>query len=352
MRVLVTGHLGYIGTCLVPRLVSAGYEVVGCDTDLFRGCSFGDLPAQVPNLGSDIRDLEARQLEGFDAIMHLAGLSNDPLGELDPRLTHEINCLATVNLARRARESGVSCFVYSSSCSSYGAAGEEFVDEDATMNPVTAYGRSKVDAERGLARLAGRDFTPVYLRHATVYGHTPRIRFDLVVNNLVAWAHTTGRVFLKSRGLAWRPLVHVEDVADAFLACLRSPRENIHDQAFNIGRSDENYRVSELAEMVASEMPGTVVEMAEGAQADKRTYRVNCDKALATLTGWQPSWTVSAGIRSLAEIYRHYGLNLDEFEGSRYQRVAHLKERLASGDIDSGLRHREPPANTGGHALA
>ena len=349
MRLLVTGHLGYIGTCLVPRLLKAGHDVTGCDTDLYRRCSFGDLPEPVPNLGHDIRDLEAHQLVGFDAIVHLAGLSNDPLGELDPQLTHEVNCRATIRLASLARDVGVRRFVFSSSCSTYGAAGEDFVNEESTLAPVTAYGRSKVEAERGLAELAADDFSPICLRNATVYGYSPRIRFDLVVNNLVAWAHTTGRVFLKSRGLAWRPLVHVEDVAEAFLACLHAPRETVHGQAFNIGRSSQNYRVNELARMVAAEMPGTTVDMAEGAVADTRTYRVDCSKARSVLTSWQPSWNVRDGIRSLASTYRELGLAREAFEGVQFQRVAHLKARIAFGDVDSELRpriaaspHRDP----------
>lgn len=347
MKVLVTGHLGYIGVCLVPRLRAAGHEVTGCDTDLYRRCSFGSMPDPVANLGKDIRDLATPDLAGFDAIVHLAGLSNDPLGELDPALTDEINCRATVALACTARDAGAGLFLFSSSCSSYGAAGEDLVDENQALNPVTAYGRSKVEAEQALSQLAGDEFSPVYLRNATVFGLSPRIRFDLVVNNLVAWAHTTGRVLLKSQGLAWRPLVHVEDVSDAFLACLAAPRDRIHDQAFNIGRTGQNYRVRELAHMVAEEMPGTRVDMVEGAQADRRTYRVNCDKARSVLTGWRPRWDLRAGIRSLAEAYRVQGLAQAEFEGQRYQRVAHLKHLLAEGELDETLRRRaEFPGRT------
>ena len=338
MRVLVTGHLGYIGTCLVPRLLSAGYAVTGSDSDLFSHCNYGTGPVPITNLQQDVRDLQRHQLEGFDAIVHLAGLSNDPLGELNPQLTDEINFRATERLARLARDVGIRRFVFSSSCSTYGKAGEDFVNEDHGFNPVTAYGRSKVDAETALSRLATKDFSPTFLRNATVYGYTPRIRFDLVINNLVAWAYTTGRVLLKSQGLAWRPLVHVEDVADAFIATLRAPVESIHDQAFNIGITQENFRVKALAEMIVTEIPGTRLDMAKGAQADERTYRVNCDKARSVLKDWKPRWETRHGIRNLNQIYNQYGLQQQDFEGSRYQRVAHLQKLMASGAIQQDLR--------------
>ncbi len=338
MRVLVTGHLGYIGASLVPRLLAAGYEVTGCDPDFYKKCSFGGEPSAVPNLLKDVRDLHPHELAGFDAVVHLAGLSNDPLGELNPQLTDEINYRATARLARLARKAGVERFVFSSSCSSYGAAGEEYVDEDHALNPVTAYGRSKVMAEQALRQLASDNFSPTFLRNATVYGYSPRIRFDLVINNLVAWAHTTGRVLLKSQGLAWRPLVHVDDVSEAFIATLRASRSRIHNQAFNIGITEENFRVNQLAEMVVAEMPGAVLDMARGAEADKRTYRVNCDKARSCLEHWQPRWSTRDGIQSLGRVYREHGLQQHDFEGPRYQRVAHLKQLMASGELDHGLR--------------
>jgi nucleoside-diphosphate-sugar epimerase len=337
-RVLVTGHLGYLGSCLVPRLQAAGHRVVGCDTDLFAACSFGAEPAPCPNLGRDVRDVSTAELAGFDAVIHLAGLCNDPLGDLDPALTDAINAQASIRLARLSREAGVSRFVFSSSCSLYGAAGEDVLDERAPFRPVTPYGRSKVDAEGGIAPLADDGFSPVFLRNATVYGYSPRLRFDLVVNNLVAWALTTGRVFLKSRGLAWRPLVHVGDVADAFVAALEAPREGVHGQAFNIGRTAENFRVHELAALVASAVPGACVTMAEGAPVDARSYRVDCRRAETTLEGWQPRWTVREGIDDLLAHYRRVGLTREAFEGPRYQRLAHLRERLAAGELDAALR--------------
>jgi nucleoside-diphosphate-sugar epimerase len=342
MQVLVTGHLGYIGTCLVPRLLHAGFEVTGTDTDLYRRCTYGQLDERVPNLSRDIRDLSSSDLEGLEAVVHLAGLSNDPLGELNPRLTMEINHVATVNLAEMARAAGVRRFLFSSSCSNYGAAGEAEVTEDHPFNPVTAYGRSKVAAEQDLSALAASGFSPTYLRNATVYGYSPRMRFDLVLNNLVAWAVTSGRVLLKSRGLAWRPLVHVEDVADAFITFLREPREDIHGRAFNIGLSSENFRVSEIARRVVEQVPGSLLDMVEGASADARSYRVNCDRMATDVPAWQPRWDIDGGIVSVLEAYRRIGLTGDEFEGPRYARVAHLKQLLGEGDLGPDLRF--PPA--------
>lgn len=338
MRVLVTGHLGYIGTCLVPRLLEKNVQVVGTDTDFYKSCTYGPDPVAVPNFDKDIRDLEVEDLAGFDAVIHLAGLSNDPLGELNPQLTMEINHRATVELAKHARMAGITRFLFSSSCSTYGAAGEEFVTESHPFNPVTAYGHSKVLAEQGLSSLADATFSPTYLRNATVYGYSPRLRFDLVINNLVAWAYTSGRVLLKSQGLAWRPLVHVEDVADAFIAVLQAPPERVHDQAFNIGLSDENYRVKELAERVVRQVKGSALEMAAGAEADARTYRVNCDKAKSELPSWVPQWDIDQGITSIYRKYCNYGLDLSDFEGSRFARVAHLKGLLSEGRLDPDLR--------------
>lgn len=334
----MTGHLGYLGSCLVPRLQGAGHRVIGCDTDLFAACSFGAEPAACPNLGRDVRDLAAADLADVDAVIHLAGLCNDPLGDLDPALTAAINAAASVRLARLAREAGVRRFVFSSSCSLYGAAGDDYLDENAPFRPVTPYGRSKVDAERGIAPFADDGFSPVFLRNATVYGYSPRLRFDLVVNNLVAWALTTGRVLLKSRGLAWRPLVHVEDVADAFVAALEAPRERVHGRAFNIGRTAENYRVQEVARLVAEAVPGAGVTMADGAPVDVRTYRVDCRRAETELAGWRPRWTVGEGIDELLAHYRRVGLSRTDFESHRYQRLAHLRRRLAAGELDAALR--------------
>ena len=292
MRVLVTGHEGYLGALLVPMLQKAGHDVVGLDTGLFAACAFGDDSAvrECEAIRRDLRDVRREDLEGFDAVAHLGALSNDPLGDINPDLTHEINERASNRLADLAKAAGVERFVFSSSCSTYGAApGEDFLDESAEFNPVTPYGVSKVRVEQYLSTLADDDFTPVYLRNATAYGVTPRLRLDLVLNNLVGWAHATGKVVLLSDGTPWRPVVHAEDICRAFRAALEAPREAVHDEAFNIGRTAENYRIRELAEIVGETVPGCEVTVAEGAGPDKRTYRVSCKKAEERLPGFDPA---------------------------------------------------------------
>jgi nucleoside-diphosphate-sugar epimerase len=337
MRILVTGHRGYIGTVLVPMLLAAGHDVEGLDSDLYEGSEFGDIPFSVPERRKDIRDVDRSDVDGFDAIVHLAALSNDPLGALDPVLTDAINHRATVDLATTAKAAGVERFVFSSSCSNYGAAGNEPVDESAEFHPVTPYGRSKVAAERGLRALADDRFHPTYLRSATAYGVSPKLRFDLVLNNLVAWASSTGRVHLKGDGTAWRPMVHVEDIARAFCAVLDAPIERVHDQAFNVGRSDENYTIRELAEIVRHAVPGARVEIAPGAVADTRCYRVSCDKIADTLS-YRPQWDAARGARQLYDAYVGAGVTLAEFEGPRYNRVDHLRALLAAGRVNETLR--------------
>jgi len=340
MRVLVTGHEGYVGTVMVPMLIEAGHDVVGLDSDLYERCTFGDGDGMqdIPELKKDIRDVEASDLAGFEAVIHLAGLSNDPLGDLNPELTYEINHAASVRLARLAKGVGVTRFIFSSSCSNYGAAGEDWVNEGSAFNPVTPYGISKVRVEQDVAKLADGDFSPTFPRSATAYGVSPRLRFDLVLNNLVAWAYTTGRVYLKSDGMAWRPIVHVEDMSRAFVAILHAPREVVHNEAFNVGRTEENYRIRELAEIVAETVPGSRIEYAEGAGADTRCYRVECDKLAQRLPEFKPQWDARRGAQELYAAYQEVGLSVEEFEGPRYKRVAHIKELLGSGRLDEALR--------------
>lgn len=337
MRVLITGHNGYIGTVLTPMLVAEGHEVVGLDTDLYRDSIFGDAPLSVPSIQKDIRDVSPDDLDGFDAVMHLAGLSNDPLGDLNPRLTYEINHRASVHLAEIAKSVGVERFIFSSSCSTYGSAGDAPIDETAEFNPVTPYGHSKVLVEQDVATLADDDFSPTFLRNATAYGVSPSLRFDLVLNNLVAWAYTTGRVFIKSDGTPWRPIVHIEDISRAFIAVLDAPRELVHNEAFNVGRSDENYRIRELADIVHETVPGCIVEYASDAGPDKRNYRVDCDRIQRVLPSFQPRWNARRGAQELYDAYLRVGLTLDEFEGPRYKRIDHIKLLLADRHLSSEL---------------
>lgn len=341
MRVLLTGHKGYIGSLLAPMLHGAGHDVRGLDSDLYRRCDFGVAPTPVPGLCKDIREVEPEDLEGFDAVLHLAGLSNDPLGDLNPRLTFEINYKASVRLAHLCQQVGVERFIFSSSCSNYGASGEDLLDEDAELSPVTPYGESKVLAEQDIARLADDHFTPVFLRSATAYGLSPRLRFDLVLNNLVAWAYTTGRVYLKSDGTPWRPLVHAEDIARAFVAVLEAPREAVHNRAFNVGVPGENYRIREIAEIVRETVPGSVVEFAPGASPDKRNYRVDCRRLPGVVPAYQPRWTVREGARQLYQAYQKTVLAARDFEGRRYKRIDHIKALIADGVLDDSLRHKE-----------
>ncbi len=338
MRVLVTGHNGYIGTVLVPMLLERDHQVVGLDTNYFASCLFtGSVPA-IEQIDKDIRDVTADDLRGLEAIIHLAGLSNDPLGDYKPNLTEEINEAAAVHLARLAKQSGVERFLFASSCSNYGAGGLDFLDEHAAFNPVTPYGVSKVRVESALESLADADFSPTYLRASTAYGMSPLIRFDLVINNLTAWAFTEGLVYLKSDGSPWRPVVHVEDIARSYIAALEAPRELIHDQAFNVGTTTENYQIRELAEMVREVVPNCRIEYAPDAGPDTRCYRVDCNKIARTLHGFKPQWTARRGIEELYQAYKAVGLTLDDFEGERYKRIAHVKRLVSDGALDHELR--------------
>jgi nucleoside-diphosphate-sugar epimerase len=339
MRVLVTGHLGFIGTLMVPILRRAGHDVVGLDSDFYAASTFQDGIAAVPHIQADIRDVQMSDLKGFDAVIHLAALSNDPLGNLNPELTYDINHRGTVHLADRAKAAGVGRFLFSSSCSNYGAAsGDDLLTEEAAFNPVTPYGKSKVLSEQDLKKLADVHFSPVLMRSATAYGVSPRIRFDLVLNNLTAWAVTSGRILIKSDGSPWRPVVHAEDISRAFLAALEATRSDVHNEAFNIGRSSENYRVRELADFVKQTVPGCEIAYAADASPDTRNYRVSCDKIAKVLRSFKPQWTARDGARQLYETFTRHALKVEDFEGPRYRRIDRIQTLLASGRLGGDLR--------------
>jgi nucleoside-diphosphate-sugar epimerase len=341
MRVLLTGHDGYIGHVLLPLLLDRGHHVTGLDSFLYEDCGFATesvAPSRI--VRKDIREIAGEELRGFDAVLHLAGISNDPLGDLTPAATYAINHEASVRLARLAKEASVSRYVFSSSCSNYGAAGDGFLDETAAFNPVTPYAESKVWVERDVAQLADDSFSPTFLRSATAFGVSPRLRGDLVVNNLVGYACTTGEVLIKSDGTPWRPLVHIEDIARAFIAVLEASRELVHNESFNVGTTAENYRVRDVATMVQEIVPGSRVTYAGDAGPDARNYRVDCGKIRARLPEFRPQWSVRRGIEQVYEAYSHHGTSAEEFLSSRFIRLKRIRELQSAGALDEMLRWR------------
>jgi len=340
MRVLVTGHKGYIGTIMTPMLREAGHDVFGIDSDLYRNSTYGEALPKVPEILKDIRDVEKTDLDGVDAIIHLAGLSNDMLGDLNPEITYEINHTASVRLAAMAKELGIARFIFASSCSNYGAAGDGMQDESATLNPVTPYAISKVMVERDVGELADDNFSPTFMRNTTAYGVSPRMRFDIVLNNLTAWAYTTRHIFLKSDGTPWRPMVHIEDISLAAIGALEAPRELIHNESFNVGINSENYQIRQLAEIVRETVPNCELKFAAGAEPDKRDYKVDFSKYARTFPDYKLRWDVKRGAQHIYESYRKFGLQKDEYEGPKYKRIAQIKYLLSTGQLDENLPWR------------
>jgi nucleoside-diphosphate-sugar epimerase len=338
MKILVTGHHGYIGSVMVGVLGRAGHDVTGLDTYLYDGCNFGEDSLRVPAIRKDIRDVRADDLRGFDAVIHLAALSNDPLGCLDEECTYDINHRGSVSLAQAAKAAGVPRFLFASSCSLYGAAGDKMLDELADFNPITAYGSSKVLVEQDVTKLADDRFSPTFLRNATAYGASPRLRADIVVNNLVGVAYTTGEVLIQSDGTPWRPLVHVQDISRAFLAVLEAPREAVHNQSFNVGSSTENYQIREIADMVREVVPGCTVKYLEGGGPDPRCYKVNCDKLTRHIPSFKTEWTVRRGVEELYSSYVRNGLTKEMF--ANYVRLPRIQALLSDGRVDAMLRPR------------
>ncbi|PVX26820.1 MAG: NAD-dependent dehydratase [Candidatus Bathyarchaeum sp.] len=346
MRVLLTGHKGYIGSIMLPMLQAQGHEVVGLDSDLFEGCAFGNRSTclaiqNTPYIKKDIREVTLSDLKGFDAVVHLCALSNDPLGYFNPEITFKINHEASVNLAKLAKKAGVKRYLFSSSCSVYGDSGVDVVTEDSKANPITPYAESKFRAEEGISKLADSSFCPTFMRSATAYGVSPMLRFDLVLNNFVAWAHTTGVILLKSDGAAWRPIVHIEDISRAFIAVLDAPEDLVNTEIFNVGVTEENYIIRDLAEIVKDVIPNSCIEYSKDAGPDKRSYKVEFSKIKRSLTKFKPQWNAQLGAKQLYETYKQENFSLEEFEGPRYRRIKHLEENISNGSLDNNLRWRE-----------
>lgn len=342
MRILLTGHKGYIGTVMSSMLMTAGHSVIGIDANFFEDCILGQVKEDIPEIRKDIRDIAIDDLKGFDAVIHLAALSNDPLGNFNPALTYEINLHATIQLARLARDAGIKRFLYSSSCSIYGAGkGDDLLDENAPLNPITPYAESKIKAEEALAKMADADFSPIFLRNATAYGFSPRLRADIVLNNLMAWAYTTEKIRIMSDGTPWRPIVHIEDISQVFLLALMAEKQLLHAQAINVGVNSENYQVCDLANIVKKIIPNAEVEYAGKGGYDPRNYKVDFGKLKKLLPDFNPKWDALRGAQQLYDAYRANNLQLGDLEGRKYIRLNQLKHLLNTQSLNEQLRWKK-----------
>jgi nucleoside-diphosphate-sugar epimerase len=342
MRVLVTGNRGYIGSVLCGELFKEGFEVVGLDANFYNNCNFYKLNYSIPQITKDVRNITKEETAGFEAVIHLAALSNDPIGELSPQLTQDINCQASINLAKLAKENGVKRFIFSSSCSIYGQSGANFIDESGEPNPLTEYAKSKVKAEEGISKLADNNFSPVFLRNATVYGVSPMLRVDLVLNNLVGWAYTTGKIKIMSDGTPWRPLIHIQDICQAFIVSLKAPKNLVHNEVFNIGKNSENYQIKDIADIIKEVLPESKIEYTGEHGADSRTYKVDFTKAENTLGEYfRPQRNIKQGVKELVGAYKQANFKFEDFQSYKFTRLKKIKMILNTGQFDASLFWKE-----------
>jgi nucleoside-diphosphate-sugar epimerase len=338
-KIIITGHSGYIGSLLVKLLKQSNYEILGIDTNYYgKDCEFFNPELEINELNKDIRLINEKDIEGAYAVCHLAAISNDPMGDINPELTLGINYRASLKLAETAKRAGVKKFIYSSSCSMYGISYDiNALDENAEFNPVTAYAKSKVESEKDIIPLADENFSVTFLRNTTAYGISPKLRLDLVVNNMVGWAVTTGKIRIMSDGTPWRPLIHAEDIARAFIAVIQSPKESVNKKSYNVGINSENYQIRDIAEIIKEIIPDTEIIITGEHGSDSRSYRVNFDKIHNELKNFQPKWVLKKGIEEIYESYLKYKMNDEKFNGRYFTRIKQIKYLIENKLVDDKL---------------